>query len=217
MCIAQKIVDKRSARKAENRIAIMDAAEKLVLAGGLKALTADVLAKESGVSRRTIFNHFSSVEAAVVERLNEYLRRIFEVIPDFCTPRGAHPEQDMLNGVRAAFTTERLAEHVEPHARLLFALHDYALDNKFNEYSSTSYLNSIEMVIDKLWQERQDIPRMRIAIFGNLIASAICEGIATSFYDAEGNPQPPENAEKMRENIEHCLDYVEELIDGKYA
>ena len=72
------------------------------------------------------------------------------------------------------------------------------------------------MVIDKLWQERQDIPRMRIAIFGNLIASAICEGIATSFYDAEGNPQPPENAEKMRENIEHCLDYVEELIDGKY-
>ena len=51
-------------------------------------------------------------------------------------------------------------------------------------------------------------------IFGNLIASAICEGIAASFYDAEGNPQPPENAEKMRENIEHCLDYVEELIDG---
>ena len=159
MCIAQKIVDKRSARKAENRIAIMDAAEKLVLAGGLKALTADALAKESGVSRRTIFNHFSSVEAAVVERLNDYLRRIFEVIPDFCIPRGAHPERDMLNGVRAAFTTERLAEHVEPHARLLFALHDYSLDNKFNEYSSTSYLNSIEMVIDKLWQERQDIHR----------------------------------------------------------
>jgi len=86
VCIAQKIVDKRSARKAENRIAIMDAAEKLVLAGGLKALTADTLAKESGVSRRTIFNHFSSVEAAAVERLNEYLDRIFEVIPDFCTP-----------------------------------------------------------------------------------------------------------------------------------
>ena len=58
---------------------------------------------------------------------------------------------------------------------------------------------------------------MRIAIFGNLIASAICEGIAASFYDAEGNPQPPENAEKMRKNIKHCLDYVEELIDGKYA
>ena len=217
MCIAQKIVDKRSARKAENRIAIMDAAEKLVLAGGLKALTADTLAKESGVSRRTIFNHFSSVEAAAVERLNEYLDRIFEVIPDFCTPTGPHLERDMLDGVRAAFTTERLAEHVEPHARLLFALHDYSVDNKFNEYSSTSYLNSIEMVVDKLWQQRQDIPRMRIAIFGNLIASAVCEGIAASFYDAEGNPQPPENAKKMRENIEHCLDYVEELIDGKYT
>ena len=160
MCIAQKIVDKRSARKAENRIAIMDAAEKLVLAGGLKALTADTLAAESGVSRRTIFNHFSSVEAAAVERLN---------------------------------------------------------DNKFNEYSSTSYLNSIEMVVDKLWQQRQDIPRMRIAIFGNLIASAVCEGIAASFYDAEGNPKPPEDAEKMRDSIEHCLGYVEELLGGQYA
>lgn len=217
MCIAQKIVDKRSARKAENRIAIMDAAEKLVLAGGLKALTADALAKESGVSRRTIFNHFSSVEAAAVERLNEYLNRIFEVIPDFCTPIGPNFERDMLDGVRAAFNTEHLAEHVEPHARMLFALQDYSIDNKFNEYSSTSYMNFIEMVVDKLWQQRQDIPRMRIAIFGNLIASAVCEGIMASFYGSEGNPQPPEDAEKMRENIEHCLDYVEELIDGKYA
>ena len=53
MCIAQKIVDKRSARKAENRIAIMDAAEKLVLAGGLKALTADTA--YPGVPFSTIF------------------------------------------------------------------------------------------------------------------------------------------------------------------
>ena len=121
----------------------MDAAEKLVLAGGLKALTADALAKESGVSRRTIFNHFSSVEAAVVERLNDYLRRIFESSPTFCIPRGAHPEQDMLNGVRAAFTTERLAEHVEPHARLLFALHDYALDISSMSTAQPPSLNSI--------------------------------------------------------------------------
>ena len=106
---------------------------------------------------------------------------------------------------------------MEPHARLLFALHDYSIDNKFNEYSSTSYMNSIEMVVDKLWQQRQDIPRMRIAIFGNLIASAVCEGIAASFYDAEGNPKPPEDAEKMRDSIEHCLGYVEELLGGQYA
>ena len=73
------------------------------------------------------------------------------------------------------------------------------------------------MVVDKLWQQRQDIPRMRIAIFGNLIASAVCEGIAASFYDAEGNPQPPEDAEKMRDSIEHCLGYVEKLLGGQYA
>ena len=104
MCIAQKIVDKRSARKAENRIAIMDAAEKLVLAGGLKALTADALAKESGVSRRTIFNHFSSVEAAVVD---EPVLTVSSL-----GPTSASPEERIPSGI----CSTACVQHSPPNA-----------------------------------------------------------------------------------------------------
>ena len=47
------ITDKRSARKAENRIAIVEAAESLILEGGYGALNAEALAERAGVSRRT--------------------------------------------------------------------------------------------------------------------------------------------------------------------
>ena len=40
--------------KAENRIAIVEAAESLILEGGYGALNAEALAERAGVSRRTI-------------------------------------------------------------------------------------------------------------------------------------------------------------------
>jgi len=42
------ITDKRSARKAENRIAIVEAAESLILEGGYGALNAEALAEADG-------------------------------------------------------------------------------------------------------------------------------------------------------------------------
>ena len=72
------ITDKRSARKAENRIAIVEAAESLILEGGYGALNAEALAERAGVSRRTIFNHFASVDDVLVTRMNQYFNRIFE-------------------------------------------------------------------------------------------------------------------------------------------
>lgn len=66
------ITDKRSARKAENRIAIVEAAESLILEGGYGALNAEALAERAGVSRRTIFNHFASVDDVLVTRMNQY-------------------------------------------------------------------------------------------------------------------------------------------------
>ena len=72
------IADKRSARKAENRIAIVEAAESLILEGGYGALNAEALAERAGVSRRTIFNHFASVDDVLVTRLNQYFNRILK-------------------------------------------------------------------------------------------------------------------------------------------
>lgn len=58
--------DKREALKWYNRRAIVVAAAALARERGLSGFTVNDLAKEAGVSRRTIFNHFSGTEDAVL-------------------------------------------------------------------------------------------------------------------------------------------------------
>lgn len=57
--------DKREALKWHNRRAIVDAAARLARHKGLQGFTVNDLAEAAGVSRRTVFNHFSGVEEAV--------------------------------------------------------------------------------------------------------------------------------------------------------
>ena len=73
------ITDKRSARKAENRIAIVEAAESLILEGGYGALNDSKHSQNAPASpAATIFNHFASVDDVLVTRMNQYFNRIFE-------------------------------------------------------------------------------------------------------------------------------------------
>ena len=97
------IADKRSARKAENRIAIVEAAESLILEGGYGALNAEALAERAGVSRRTIFNHFASVDDVLVTRLNQYFNRIFEESDFTVSGQNSSMETEMLSIARNVF------------------------------------------------------------------------------------------------------------------
>lgn len=55
-----------SARRGDRREAIVVAAQELAIAHGLSGFTLDDLAERVGVSRRTLFNHVESKEAAVL-------------------------------------------------------------------------------------------------------------------------------------------------------
>lgn len=57
--------DKREALKWHNRRSIVQAAARLARERGISGFTVSDLAQAAGVSRRTIFNHFSGVEEAV--------------------------------------------------------------------------------------------------------------------------------------------------------
>ena len=116
------ITDKRSARKAENRIAIVEAAESLILEGGYGALNAEALAERAGVSRRTIFNHFASVDDVLVTRLNQYFNRIFEECDFTISGENASMEAEMLSIARNVFMSSTLEEYIAPFAQLLYAL-----------------------------------------------------------------------------------------------
>ena len=62
---------RRAANKQRTRDALSRAAIALVSAEGIDALTADRIAEEAGVSRRTLFNYFPRVEDVLTSSIEE--------------------------------------------------------------------------------------------------------------------------------------------------
>ncbi|GER22651.1 hypothetical protein NCCP1664_11480 [Zafaria cholistanensis] len=75
---------RRELNKAAVRAAIADAALDLLRSGGSEAVTAERIAEAAGVSRRTFFNYFPSVEAALnvpVERFLDHALQRMDALP----------------------------------------------------------------------------------------------------------------------------------------
>ena len=66
-------VDRRSALKARHRQAIVDAARRLIDAHQGPRFSVDELATEADVSRRTVFNHFDSLDDVILAACTEIL------------------------------------------------------------------------------------------------------------------------------------------------
>jgi AcrR family transcriptional regulator len=66
-------VDRRSALKARHRQAIVDAARRLIDAHEGPRFSVDELAAEADVSRRTVFNHFDSLDDVILAACTEIL------------------------------------------------------------------------------------------------------------------------------------------------
>ena len=66
-------VDRRSALKARHRQAIVDAARRLIDERNGPRFSVDELAREADVSRRTVFNHFESLDDVILAACTEIL------------------------------------------------------------------------------------------------------------------------------------------------
>jgi len=200
------IADKRSARKAENRIAIVEAAESLILEGGYGALNAEALAERAGVSRRTIFNHFASVDDVLVTRMNQYFNRIFEECDFSISGENASMEAEMLSIARNVFMSNTLEEYIAPFAHLLYAL-EMDSPAKFEEYS--------HVILERT--------------FASNLAETIGEGVYYYLTRAEEMTvkvaaEAPEGThpealaiEAMRQCVLEALDYLGRLVQGEFA
>lgn len=65
---------RRAANKQRTRDALSRAAIEIVSAEGIDALTADRIASEAGVSRRTLFNYYARVEDVLTASIEEVTR-----------------------------------------------------------------------------------------------------------------------------------------------
>lgn len=80
MTLPTPVTDRRAALKARSRQAILDAADALLRERGDAQFSVDELAARADVARRTVFNHFGSLDDVVLTictaRLNEVIHEV---------------------------------------------------------------------------------------------------------------------------------------------
>ncbi|KFF59691.1 hypothetical protein JF66_09560 [Cryobacterium sp. MLB-32] len=83
--------DRRAALKARYREAILDAADALIRERGKPQFSVEELAERADVSRRTVFNHFSSLDDVIMTTCT---RRLSGVVDEFRAATKATPVGD---------------------------------------------------------------------------------------------------------------------------
>lgn len=91
-CVATSLRDRK--REATRR-ALAHAAYTLVRDGGVDAVTAEAVADRAGVSRRTFFNYFPSVESVLTASISDFFVALSERLD------GRPPTEDVLDSVLA--------------------------------------------------------------------------------------------------------------------
>lgn len=93
--------DRRAALKARHRRAILDAAQALIEEGGTARFSVDQLAERADVSRRTIFNHFASIDDVVTTACTEVLGAVVEGFRERVAASPAADREQMFATVSA--------------------------------------------------------------------------------------------------------------------
>ena len=105
--------DRRAALKTRHRQAIIDAAAALMEERSGTDFTVDELANRADVSRRTVFNHFSSLDDVVTEVCTNALNAVVETLA--AVPPAGEGKASMMEEIAAAF---RSTDLVAPMAYL---------------------------------------------------------------------------------------------------
>ncbi|HQY95518.1 MAG TPA: TetR family transcriptional regulator [Phycicoccus sp.] len=100
----------REHKKRQTRNALADAAFDIVRTQGAERLTAEAIADRAGVSRRTFFNYFPSVDAAVAQSVEQLLDQLTETLDSRPSDEVVWDTLEaMLSGPEGSALMERIA------------------------------------------------------------------------------------------------------------
>jgi TetR/AcrR family transcriptional regulator, mexJK operon transcriptional repressor len=154
------------------RQAVLEAAKNLFLRNGYASTSMDAVAAEAGVSKLTVYNHFTDKEtlfsAAVVARCDEQLPELF-----FEVPAGMTVEALLTNIGRGFFALINSPDSLELH-RLMVAQgkQDPQLAQIFFEAGPQRILNEMERFLTQIDQAGSlsiDNPRVATEHFLSLL------------------------------------------------
>jgi len=186
--------------RAQNRDAIASAAADLVLRVGPSRLTVDELADRAGVSRRTVFNHFSSIEEAAFARVNDNFDRLVE---DFAPDSAGTPET-MSTSVSQALTEFVLRADVLEVIRDSVATAGRMVDRQgmdtWGQASIERMIHRLVAIVESLYPQA---PAMHIHILCRVLVQTICVALHEALGDDGRGSSLAEARDKVREALEY--------------
>jgi AcrR family transcriptional regulator len=163
------LMDRRAELKARHREAILDAADSLILERGEARFSVDELADRADIARRTVFNHFSSLDDVIMTSCTRTLSR---AIDDFLAAASVTPSSHGSRVVLFAEVTTAIRDMDLPSlVTYFFGLLDG--DDARTQNADSVFMRSTEDLAVELVR-RSGVDEFEVAI----LVSTLMNGIA---------------------------------------
>lgn len=193
----------------------MDAAERVILTEGADALTADRLAEVSGVSRRTIFNHFNSVVEVAHARMSQYLVDLRGTYEPAYSDATTGFEAKLLSDARAVFTPENVEKYLGPTTAIALKLIEAGQEPNSWEPQITYQLS--QQTFEKTLAAYPNAKPVHLKVIVKLFINIIEGGLdlwAEQYFTAQEQNQPLPNMEDLHHLIHEGFDYVQVFVNA---
>lgn len=159
---------RRELNRAATRAAIIDAAISLVLEHGRDHVNVEQIAEHAGVSRRTFFNYFPGIDAALNAPTEDLLVKARQQIEN----RPA--DESVIDVVMQVFTSSVTSSYLQQCLELAAALDGHA---EFLQYELMAWDEAESRFVTALQRRAPEgMPRIRLVVF---VASVLASCRAT--------------------------------------
>lgn len=202
--LPEPATDRRAALKNRHRQAIIDAAAALMDERSGTDFTVEELAERADVSRRTVFNHFPSLDDVVVEVCSHALGDVVESLAD--VPVGDGTNASMLEEMAAVL---RAADLVAPLAYLTRVLGCPSDQPSPREALMTLrvFTEVSNLLLAGLLRRRPDADRLSLNLLVGSLAGGV--GVLYQHWAAEtGAVDTPEARDVWAGHLEGLIEAV---------
>lgn len=198
--------DGRTAVKTRHRRAILTAALELIDEGDGSRFSADALAERAGVSRRTVFNHFSSLDdvllAVCTDTLDVAVEHLRAQPPSSALPEGSREAMfaELAQALRSADLSDRIIQ-------VWRAMGGASVDDQRRQAFAQQ---ALAVVADRLSAQLTARDPGADALDIDLLASLLTHGIGViaGHWVATARPDRPPARAAWEELLERLLDTV---------
>jgi AcrR family transcriptional regulator len=197
-------VDRRAQIRERHHRAIIDAAAALLDAKGVAGFTVDELADRADVSRRTVFNHFASVDDIVIAVCSEVLGDVVERIESEASPPATAARPSVFDEVAQVLRSTDLVTPIAYLTRVLCTP-----DDEPSERQALVLLRAFTEVSERLSAEMLRRHPDADVLTSRLLVSSLMGGLVvlhTHWLAATGGTDDPQSRVVWDDLLERLIE-----------